>query len=362
MQSHKLLNLYIIYTNQKKKGGFNMIKKKAVIEDQVFLMTLKELNPENKPRILGILKNHPGWYDLITIPLDTDVLKLLVEQNPLFAFRPDVDDPGDELLELAIEKNPYLAIPLLTEHDQELDQEVLEHDGLLIKYMSDFTKTDRNMRLIAFESNPVSMVFMLDYMSLEEIKENIADEGNVLLYISDAKLFQRVRSLVTTSSEDTVIQNNDQFILEMTRSQMRDIYQSACLSRHSFNIGRVPEKYLTEDFVMEIMRKTGDPIDKFYEVPLPKRTFELLKMCVEEGILRVDIGFYGIENVSMDDFKSLYEKRWRSIGALDEVNTSMEEIQQFLRDNAIKFGHIDDPTGYLFNIGDPRYLTLDVIP
>ena len=96
----------MMYNNQ----AINKDDKSGITdEDQIFLLTLKEIREDNKSRIIGILKEHPEAFNLITIPVDDDIKKVCIENDPAFILRVDQDMISDDLIMHALKIDPFLA-------------------------------------------------------------------------------------------------------------------------------------------------------------------------------------------------------------------------------------------------------------
>ena len=319
-------------------------------DDQIFLLTLKEIREDNKSRIIDILTEHPEAFDLIPIPVDDDIKEVCIENDPAFILRVDQDMISDDLVLYALKVNPFLAKSLWSEieDDDELIQNLLNQNGLVISCMPDDIKEDERYRTLALSNNPLSMVSLINYMDLDEIKKVISQKGSVLKYISDGKLYQRVRKIVEESTEDMVVQNNDQFILEMTRSQVRDIYMTACLAKDPFPASSMRKYWLTEDFIIDMVKQStqSDP-DIFYllsNVPEDLITLDILKAVAEKRPALYFSSLCGY-HPTIDEFKELYDISWRVINAINYIssNTSSYDRKKFVRENVLRFGEVSDP-------------------
>lgn len=319
-------------------------------DDQIFLLTLKEIREDNKSRIIDILTEHPEAFDLIPIPVDNDIKEVCIENDPSFILRIDQDMISDDLVLYALKVNPFLAKSLWSEieDDDELIQNLLNQNGLVISCMPDDIKEDERYRTLALSNNPLSMVSLINYMDLDEIKKAVSQKGSVLKYISDGKLYQRVRKIVEESTEDMVVQNNDQFILEMTRSQVRDIYMTACLAKDPFPASSMRKYWLTEDFIIDMVKQStqSDP-DIFYllsNVPDDLITLDILKAVAEKRPALYFSSLCGY-HPTIDEFKELYDISWRVINAINYIssNTSSYDRKKFVRENVLRFGEVSDP-------------------
>ena len=319
-------------------------------DDQIFLLTLKEIREDNKSRIIDILTEHPEAFDLIPIPVDNDIKEVCIENDPSFILRIDQDMISDDLVLYALKVNPFLAKSLWSEieDDDELIQNLLNQNGLVISCMPDDIKEDERYRTLALSNNPLSMVSLINYMDLDEIKKAVSQKGSVLKYISDGKLYQRVRKIVEESTEDMVVQNNDQFILEMTRSQVRDIYMTACLAKDPFPASSMRKYWLTEDFIIDMVKQStqSDP-DIFYllsNVPDDLITLDILKAVAEKRPALYFSSLCGY-HPTIDEFKELYDISWRVINTINYIssNTSSYERKKFVRENVLRFGEVSDP-------------------
>ena len=319
-------------------------------DDQIFLLTLKEIREDNKSRIIDILTEHPEAFDLIPIPVDDDIKEVCIENDPSFILRIDQDMISDDLVLYALKVNPFLAKSLWSEieDDDKLIQNLLNQNGLVISCMPDDIKEDERYRTLALSNNPLSMVSLINYMDLDEIKKTVSHKGSVLKYISDGKLYQRVRKIVEESTEDMVVQNNDQFILEMTRSQVRDIYMTACLAKDPFPASSMRKYWLTEDFIIDMVKQStqSDP-DIFYllsNVPDDLITLDILKAVAEKRPALYFSSLCGY-HPTIDEFKELYDISWRVINTINYIssNTSSYERKKFVRENVLRFGEVSDP-------------------
>lgn len=319
-------------------------------DDQIFLLTLKEIREDNKSRIIDILTERPEAFNLIPIPVDDDIKKVCIENDPSFILRIDQDMISDDLILYALKVDPFLAKSLWSEieDDDELIQNLLNQNGLVISCMPDDIKEDEDYRTIALSNNPLSMVSLINYMDLDEIKTTVSQKGSVLKYISDGKLYQRVQKIVEESTEDMLVQNNDQFILEMTRSQVRDIYMTACLAKDPFPASSMRKYWLTEDFIIDMVNQsTQSTPDIFYllrNVPDDLITLDILKAVAEK---RPALSFSSLcgYRPTVDEFKELYDISWRMINAINCIssNTSSYDRKKFVRENVLRFGEVSDP-------------------
>ena len=330
-------------------------------EDQIFLLTLKEIREDNKSRIIGILKEHPEAFNLITIPVDDDIKKVCIENDPAFILRVDQDMISDDLIMHALKIDPFLAKSLWSEieDDDELIQNLLNQNGLVISCMPDDIKEDARYRRLALSNNPLSMVSLINYMDLDEIKKVVSQKGSVLKYISDGKLYQRVRKIVEESTEDMVVQNNDQFILEMTHSQVRDIYMTACLAKDPFPASSMRKYWLTEDFIIDMVKQSpqsrpGALYNLLSDMPDELITLDILKMVAEKRPALYISSLWGY-HPTVDEFKELYNTSWRVISAITciRTDTSSYVIKKFVRENVLRFGEVSDPLecAYACNYG-----------
>ena len=78
-------------------------------DDQIFLLTLKEIREDNKSRIIDILTEHPEAFDLIPIPVDNVIKEVCIENDPSFILRIDQDMISDDVVLYALNVNPFLA-------------------------------------------------------------------------------------------------------------------------------------------------------------------------------------------------------------------------------------------------------------
>ena len=330
-------------------------------DDQIFLLTLKEIREDNKSRIIDILTEHPEAFDLIPIPVDNDIKEVCIENDPSFILRIDQDMISDDLVLYALKVNPFLAKSLWSEieDDDELIQNLLNQNGLVISCMPDNIKEDERYRTLALSNNPLSMVSLINYMDLDEIKKAVSQKGSVLKYISDGKLYQRVRKIVEESTEDMVVQNNDQFILEMTRSQVRDIYMTACLAKDPYPASSMRKYWLTEDFIIDMVKQSAQPEspDIFYilkNIPDELITLDILKAVAEKRPTLCFSSLCGY-HPTVDEFKELYDISWRVIHAITCIrsNTIFYDIKKFVRENVLRFGEVSDPLecAYACNCG-----------
>lgn len=338
-------------------------------EDQIFLLTLKEIREDNKSRIIGILKEHPEAFNLIPIPVDDDIKKVCIENDPAFILRVD-QVISDDLILYALKIDPFLSKSLWSEieDDNEVIKNLLSQNGLVISCMPDDIKGDERYRTHALSNNPLSMVSLINYMDLDEIKKVVSQKGSVLKYISDGKLYQRVRKIVEESTEDMVVQNNDQFILEMTHSQVRDIYMTACLAKDPFPASSMRKYWLTEDFIIDMVKQStqSDP-DIFYllsNVPDDLITLDILKAVAEKRPALYFSSLCGY-HPTIDEFKELYNISWRVINAITCIKngTSSYEIKKFVRENVLRFGEVSDPLecAYACNC-EGRFIDYSTLP
>ena len=319
-------------------------------EDQLFLLTLKEIREDNKSRIIGILKEHPEAFNLITIPVDDDIKEVCIENDPSFILRVDQDMISDDLIIHALKIDPFLVKYLWSKiNDDELIQTLLNQNGLVISHMPNDIKGNEKYRAIALTNNPLSMISLINYMDLDEIKKAVSHKGSVLKYISDGKLYQRVRKIVEESTEDMVVQNNDQFILEMTRSQVRDIYMTACLAKDPYPASSMRKYWLTEDFIIDMVKQSAQPEapDIFYilkNVPGELITLDILKAVAEKRPALYFSSLCGY-HPTVDEFKELYDISWRVITAINcfSSNVSSYDRKKFVRENVLRFGEVSDP-------------------
>lgn len=339
-------------------------------DDQIFLLTLKEIREDNKSRIIDILTEHPEAFDLIPIPVDDDIKEVCIENDPAFILRVDQDMISDDLVLYALKVNPFLAKSLWSEieDDDEVIKNLLNQNGLVISCMPDNIKEDERYRTLALSNNPLSMVSLINYMDLDEIKKAVSQKGSALKYISDGKLYQRVRKIVEESTEDMVVQNNDQFILEMTRSQVRDIYMTACLAKDPFPASSMRKYWLTEDFIIDMVKQStqSDP-DIFYllsNVPDDLITLDILKAVAEKRPALYFSSLCGY-HPTIDEFKELYNISWRVINAITCIKngTSSYEIKKFVRENVLRFGEVSDPLecAYACNC-EGRFIDYSTLP
>lgn len=319
-------------------------------EDQIFLLTLKEIREDNKSRIIGILKEHPEAFNLITIPVDDDIKEVCIKNDPSFILRID-QVISDDLILYALKIDPFLSKSLWSEIEDngEVIKNLLSQNGLVISCMPDDIKEDEGYRAIALTNNPLSMISLINYMDLDEIKKTVSHKGSVLKYISDGKLYQRVRKIVEESTEDMVVQNNDQFILEMTRSQVRDIYMTACLAKDPYPASSMRKYWLTEDFIIDMVKQSAQPEapDIFYilkNVPGELITLDILKAVAKKRPTLCFSSLCGY-HPTVDEFKELYDISWRVITAMNcfSSNVSSYDRKKFVRENVLRFGEVSDP-------------------
>lgn len=325
-------------------------------EDQIFLLTLKEIREDNKSRIIGILKEHPEAFNLITIPVDDDIKEVCIKNDPSFILRID-QVISDDLILYALKIDPFLSKSLWSEIEDngEVIKNLLSQNGLVISCMPDDIKEDEGYRAIALTNNPLSMISLINYMDLDEIKKTVSHKGSVLKYISDGKLYQRVRKIVEESTEDMVVQNNDQFILEMTRSQVRDIYMTACLAKDPYPASSMRKYWLTEDFIIDMVKQSAQPEspDIFYilkNVPDELITLDILKAVAEKRPALCFSSLCGY-HPTVDEFKELYAISWRVIHAITCIhsNTIFYDIKKFVRENVLRFGEVSDPLECMYD-------------
>lgn len=329
-------------------------------EDQIFLLTLKEIREDNKSRIIGILKEHPEAFNLITIPVDDDIKKVCIENDPAFILRVDQDMISDDLIMHALKIDPFLVKYLWSKiNDDEIIQTLLNQNGLVISHMPNDIKGNEKYRTIALSNNPLSIVSLIDYMDLDEIKKTLSQKGSALKYISDNKLHRRVRKIVEESTEDMAVQSNDPFISEMTHSQVRDIYMIACLAKDPYPVSSMRKYWLTKDFIIDMINQSpqsrpGALYNLLSDMPDELITLDILKMVAEKRPALYISSLWGY-HPTVDEFKELYNTSWRVISAITciRTDTSSYVIKKFVRENVLRFGEVSDPLecAYACNYG-----------
>lgn len=319
-------------------------------EDQIFLLTLKEIREDNKSQIIDILREHPEGFNLISIPVDDDIKKVCIENDPAFILRVDQDMISDDLIMHALKIDPFLVKSLWSKiNDDEIIQTLLNQNGLVISHMPNDIKGNEKYRAIALSNNPLSIVSLIDYMDLDEIKRTISQKGSALKYISDKKLYRRVRKIVEESTEDMAVQSNDPFISEMTHSQVRDIYMIACLAKDPYPVSSMRKYWLTKDFIIDMINQSSQSRpDALYDlmsgVPEDLITLDMLKTVAEKRPALYISSLWGY-HPTVDEFKELYNISWRVINAITCIKngTSSYEIKKFVRENVLRFGEVSDP-------------------
>ncbi len=337
-------------------------------KDQIFLLTLNEIREDNKSQIIDILREHPEGFNLISIPVDDDIKKVCIENDPAFILRVDQDMISDDLMKHALKIDPFLVKYLYSKiNDDELIQTLLNQNGLVISHMPDDIKRNEKYRAIALSNNPLSIVSLIDYMDLNEIKRTISQKGSALKYISDNRLHRRVRKIVESSTEDTTVQNNDPFILEMTHSQVRDIYMIACLAKDPYPVSSMRKYWLTKDFIMDMINQSPQSralYDLMSDVPDELITLDMLKMIAEKRPALYTSSLWGY-HPTVDEFKELYNISWRVINAITCIKdgTSSYTIKKFVRENVLRFGEVSDPLecAYACNY-ESRFIDYPTLP
>ena len=300
-------------------------------------LTKKEVD-----EIIGILREHPQLYYALSVsnPVIDD---FIVEVMPSSILQ--MKDPNEKLQIKAITAEPSL-IRFFNKPTKAVILAALKEDGMSINFLS---SEERMLlyRMHAIESNPESILVMLNEVTFPEIMRVAKDYGYVFEKC-DQKYLENLLMKIKPNFKRLSDNINDKIENPGLISSMQDFYKVACSGKKPFKLNKVPKECLTEPFVYSVIRET--PVQIEYT---PKKY-----MCDTLATVAVNSGdplaIKYVMKPSVDLLRKAYKMYDFSITCANNIP------KEFMDNYMLRFGNNTAPS-YVFDCLDYKYHTIPYV-
>lgn len=300
-------------------------------------LTKKEVD-----EIIGILREHPQLYYALSVsnPVIDD---FIVEVMPSSILQ--MKDPNEKLQIKAITAEPSL-IRFFKKPTKAVILAALKEDGMSINFLS---SEERMLlyRMHAIESNPESILVMLNEVTFPEIMRVAKDYGYVFEKC-DQKYLENLLMKIKPNFKRLSDNINDKIENPGLISSMQDFYKVACSGKKPFKLNKVPKECLTEPFVYSVIRETPGQIEY---TPKKYMSDRLATVAVDSGN---PLAIKYVMKPSVDLLRKAYKMYDFSITCANNIP------KEFMDNYMLRFGNNTAPS-YVFDCLDYKYHTIPYV-
>ena len=300
-------------------------------------LTKKEVD-----EIIGILREHPQLYYALSVsnPVIDD---FIVEVMPSSILQ--MKDPNEKLQIKAITAEPSL-IRFFKKPTKAVILAALKEDGMSINFLS---SEERMLlyRMHAIESNPESILVMLNEVTFPEIMRVAKDYGYVFEKC-DQKYLENLLMKIKPNFKRLSDNINDKIENPGLISSMQDFYKVACSGKKPFKLNKVPKECLTEPFVYSVIRETPGQIEY---TPKKCMSDRLATVAVDSGN---PLAIKYVMKPSVDLLRKAYKMYDFSITCANNIP------KEFMDNYMLRFGNNTAPS-YVFDCLDYKYHTIPYV-
>ena len=227
---------------------------------------------------------------------------------------------GDQKIAQFKAMNPRWS-PLL----EQIRRNALKEDGMTINFVPP-TERFLTYRMHAIESNPESILVMLNDVTFPEIMRVAKDYGYVFEKC-DQKYLENLLMKIRPNFKRLSDNINDKIENPGLISSMQDFYKVACSGKKPFKLNKVPKECLTEPFVYSVIRVSPGQIEY---TPKKYMSDTLATVAVNSGD---PLAIKYVKKPSIDLLRKAYETYDFSITCANNISiiVGIEYIKIFVK-------------------------------
>ena len=300
------------------------------------------LSKKEVDEIIHILREHPQLYYALSFS-NPVIDEFIVEIMPSAILQ--MENPTEKLQIKAITVEPSL-IRFLKKPTKAVILTALKEDGMTINFVPPAERFLR-YRIHAIESNPESILVMLNEVTFPEIMRVAKDYGYVFEKC-DQKYLENLLMNIKPNFKRLSDNINDKIENPGLISSMQDFYKVACSGKKPFKLNKVPKECLTEPFVYSVIRVSPGQIEY---TPKKYMSDTLAAVAVNSGD---PLAIKYVKKPSIDLLRKAYETYDFSITCANNIP------KEFFNNYMLRFGNNTAPT-YVFDNLDYNYHTIPYV-
>ena len=284
------------------------------------------LSKKEVDEIINILREHPQLYYALSFS-NPVIDEFIVEIMPSAILQ--MENPTEKLQIKAITVEPSL-IRFLKKPTKAVILTALKEDGMTINFVPP-TERFLTYRMHAIESNPESILVMLNEVTFPEIMGVAKDYGYVFEKC-DQKYLENLLMKIKPNFKRLSDNINDKIENPGLISSMQDFYKVACSGKKPFKLNKVPKECLTEPFVYSVIRVSPGQIEY---TPKKYMSDALAAVAVNSGD---PLAIKYVKKPSVDLLRKAYEIYDFSITCANNIP------KEFFNNYMLRFGNNTSPS------------------
>ena len=300
------------------------------------------LSKKEVDEIIHILREHPQLYYALSFS-NPVIDEFIVEIMPSAILQ--MENPTEKLQIKAITVEPSL-IRFLKKPTKAVILTALKEDGMSINFISP-TERFLTYRMHAIESNPESILVMLNDVTFPEIMRVAKDYGYVFEKC-DQKYLENLLMNIKPNFKRLSDNINDKIENPGLISSMQDFYKVACSGKKPFKLNKVPKECLTEPFVYSVIRVSPGQIEY---TPEKYMSDTLAAVAVNSGD---PLAIKYVKKPSIDLLRKAYETYDFSITCANNIP------KEFFNNYMLRFGNNTSPSS-VFDCLSYNYHTIPYV-
>lgn len=300
------------------------------------------LSKKEVDEIIHILREHPQLYYALSFS-NPVIDEFIVEIMPSAILQ--MENPTEKLQIKAITVEPSL-IRFLKKPTKAVILTALKEDGMSINFISP-TERFLTYRMHAIESNPESILVMLNEVTFPEIMRVAKDYGYVFEKC-DQKYLENLLMNIKPNFKRLSDNINDKIENPGLISSMQDFYKVACSGKKPFKLNKVPKECLTEPFVYSVIRVSPGQIEY---TPEKYMSDTLAAVAVNSGD---PLAIKYVKKPSVDLLRKAYETYDFSITCANNIP------KEFFNNYMLRFGNNTSPSS-VFDCLSYNYHTIPYV-
>ena len=284
------------------------------------------LSKKEVDEIINILREHPQLYYALSFS-NPVIDEFIVEIMPSAILQ--MENPTEKLQIKAITVEPSL-IRFLKKPTKAVILTALKEDGMTINFISPAERL-LTYRMHAIESNPESILVMLNEVTFPEIMRVAKDYGYVFEKC-DQKYLENLLMNIKPNFKRLSDNINDKIENPGLISSMQDFYKVACSGKKPFKLNKVPKECLTEPFVYSVIRVSPGQIEY---TPKKYMSDALATVAVNSGD---PLAIKYVKKPSVDLLRKAYETYDFSITCANNIP------KEFFNNYMLRFGNNTSPS------------------
>ena len=284
------------------------------------------LSKKEVDEIIHILREHPQLYYALSFS-NPVIDEFIVEIMPSAILQ--MENPTEKLQIKAITVEPSL-IRFLKKPTKAVILTALKEDGMTINFISP-TERFLTYRMHAIESNPESILVMLNEVTFPEIMRVAKDYGYVFEKC-DQKYLENLLMNIKPNFKRLSDNINDKIENPGLISSMQDFYKVACSGKKPFKLNKVPKECLTEPFVYSVIRVSPGQIEY---TPKKYMSDALATVAINSGD---PLAIKYVKKPSVDLLRKAYETYDFSITCANNIP------KEFFNNYMLRFGNNTSPS------------------